>query len=98
MYEALYARIDTLFSKVTPSYAGHESEVLVLVHDCRQAIEQQLGKLGPWEAKELAFAEMAVKGQCWLKLALHCAEKALDVSLLPIDEYQAGYNYTRKPG
>lgn len=98
MYDALYERIDQMFATVTPAYAGHEGEILRLIDDCRQDIEKQMGKLGPWEIKELAYAEVAVKAHGWLKLALHCAEKALDVSQLPPEEYDAGYNYTRKPG
>lgn len=54
MYDELYARIEQMFATVTPSYAGHQGDVLVLIQDCRQAIKQQVGKLGPWETKELA--------------------------------------------
>ena len=55
---------------------------------------KEKGKLGPWEAEELEYAENAVRSN-FLMLALTATDKALAVSQLPPDEYDYGFNYTK---
>ena len=95
MYDELYAKIDAMFVLLTrEGYQGHGDEVLSLIHECRARLQAHLGNLGPWETEDLNQAEAWARvGR--LKLAVNLAEGALDVTRLPGEEYQAGYNYAR---
>jgi len=95
MYDDQYAKIEAMIAKVVDDYEGHHDGILALISECREAIKSAQAKLGPWEAENLDYAESAVKANM-LRLALVCAEKALDVSQLPEKEYEIGFNYGKK--
>jgi hypothetical protein len=95
MYDDQYIKIEAMFAKVVIDYKGHHKDILALISACREAITSAQGKLGPWETQDLDYAESAVKANM-LRLALLCAEKALDVSQLPKEEYEIGFNYGKK--
>jgi hypothetical protein len=54
------------------------------------------GKLGQWECAELDRAALAVRVN-FLTLALNGIGKAIEISQLPPDEYEFGFNYTKTP-
>lgn len=92
------ARIEALLHEVSvDGYEGRHGEVLRLIRDVRQALIAANGRLGPWEEQELQYAESAVQGN-FLRLALFTVRKAIDVSRLPREEYEQGFNYGRKQG
>jgi len=95
MYDDRYAKIEAMLAKVIVGYEGHHKDVLALISECRAAIKSVQGTLGPWETQDLDYAESAVKANM-LRLALVCAEKALEVSQLPKSEYEMGFNYSKK--
>jgi hypothetical protein len=90
------SRIEALLHEVSiDGYEGKHGEVMTLIHDVRQGLIAANGELGPWEERELRYAEAAVHGN-FLRLALVTIRKAIDVSKLPRDEYEQGFNYGRK--
>lgn len=98
MSHELAEKIQATFAELyADGYDGKHEKVLELVREARGALEASHGKLGPWEAEELARAEVAVKCN-FLRLALHEIQKAIDVSELPKAEYDYGFNYTKQRG
>jgi hypothetical protein len=86
--------IEALVHEVSvDGYEGKHGEVLGLIHDVRQRLVAANGKLGPWEEAELRYAEAAVHIN-FLRLALFTTRKAIDVSRLPPEEYNQGFNYS----
>jgi hypothetical protein len=91
------ASIEALLHEVSvDGYEGKHGEVLGLIYDVRQRLIAAKGRLGPWEDQELQYAEDAVHTN-FLRLALFTIRKAIDVSRLPRDEYEQGFNYGRRP-
>lgn len=76
-------------------YEKQHERVLALIQECRVALANTTGELGPWEAHELDYAEAAVRAN-FLRLALTAVEKAIAVSKLSNDEYEYGFNYGRR--
>ena len=95
MYEDLYARIETMLVDLVAGYDGEYGSVERLIFDCDSAIRCAWGELGPWETENLEYAKAAVRASM-LRLAVVSAEKALDVSMLPKDEYEFGFSYGKK--
>jgi hypothetical protein len=73
-------------------YGENDGTVLELIDICQSAIEQSKGELGPWEQAILDYARTAAK-EHRLMLALMSAQKALQISDLPQDEYEFGFKY-----
>ncbi len=95
--EDLEVRLLALRDRLRPGrYEGQHDAVRALIADCRTALAEVHGRLGPWEAAELDDADAAV-GCDFLDLALVSTHKALQVSLLPRDEYQHGLDYAKRP-
>lgn len=98
MSHELTEKIRAMFGELhADGYEGKHEKVLELVREARGVLVKSHGKVGPWEAEELARAEVSVKCN-FLRLALHEIEKAIDVSELPKDEYDYGFNYTKRCG
>jgi hypothetical protein len=94
--EELIGRMEQLSGQLrTGQYDGHHDAVRELIADCRRTLIEVHQRLGPWEAAELEYAEAAV-GWNFLNLAVVCAHKALQVSLLPRAEYEHGFNYPKQ--
>ena len=51
------------------------------------------GSVGLWETDELDYALRAVNSN-YLTLALACVAKSIEVSELPLSDYDSGYNYS----
>jgi hypothetical protein len=95
MYRKQMEAIAECLELVAASYEGREQDVLNVIAECQQAMEEQReGAIGPWEQRELDYAQVAVRNG-FLRLALVAAEKALVVSQLPRAEYEYGLNYGR---
>lgn len=89
----LTAKIEAMFAELhSDGYDGKHEEVLKIIRATRVALSSAEGRLGPWEAQELAYAEASVRVN-FLLLALNATAKAIAVSQLSRDEYDYGFNY-----
>lgn len=75
-------------------YEGHRAAVTAVIADAERVL-RDAGKLGKWERSELDQAMHAVQIN-FLTLALNCVGKAVEVSQLPTDDYESGFNYGKK--
>jgi hypothetical protein len=91
--EELVKRLQTISGDLLKSYERRHLDVLTAIEDARDLLRKDDGRLGKWEAVELSNAETAVASD-YLRLAVCCAMKAIDVSRLPAAEYEAGFNYS----
>lgn len=76
-------------------YDGQHDAILKLIEEARTSLTSISGQLGPWEAECLEYAGKAINDN-FLKLAITQIDKALEVSELPSNEYEAGFNYTTR--
>lgn len=94
-FDEVTAQLDAMAVELAGrNYEGKHNQVWGIIQDARRALTKARGKLGPWEAEELEYAENAVRSN-FLMLALTATDKALAVSQLPSDEYDYGFNYTK---
>lgn len=92
----LRQRIQGMFSELqVDGYEGKHDGVLDIIATARRDLTFADGQPGPWEAEELAYAETAVRTN-FLMLALNAVEKAIAVSQLPREDYEYGFNYTKR--
>jgi hypothetical protein len=97
VFEEIFARMRALAEQMRGrQYDGHHDAVLNLIHDAEKALIDVNGKLGPWERDELSRATHAARIN-FLTLALNGIGKAIDISQLPPDEYEYGFNYAKPP-
>jgi len=97
VFDEIFERINELAALTSGRrYDGHHDAVMGLVHDAKKALTTADGKVGPWERAELDRAALAVRIN-FLTLALNGIGKAFEVSQLPPDEYEFGFNYTKTP-
>lgn len=95
MFDNVMSQLDAMAAELADrNYDGKHAKVWGIIQDARCALTKEKGKLGPWEAEELEYAENAVRNN-FLMLALTATDKALAVSQLPSDEYDYGFNYTK---
>ena len=85
-------RLIDLYEDVYHAYEGRHGDVQRAIDDCREFLRGDEGELGPWERELVDRADTAVRSN-FLCLAVVCLRKALAVSDLPRDEYEAGYSY-----
>ena len=97
MFDEIFERMRVLAAQMHGRrYDGHHDAVMGLIHDAEKTLTALNGKLGPWERAELDRAALAVRIN-FLTLALNGIGKAIEVSQLPPDEYEFGFNYTKTP-
>jgi len=88
-------RIDELFFELWETgYDNRRDDVRTLIEASRAALSDAAGQLGPWESRELDYADAATNTN-FLRLALTAVRRALAVNKLTPDEYQFGFNYGR---
>ena len=98
MFDEVTAQLDAMAEELADrNYEGKHDKVRGIIQEARRALTKENGKLGPWEAEQLEYAENAVRNN-FLMLALTATDKALDVSQLPPDEYEYGFNYSKPKG
>jgi hypothetical protein len=96
MFDHIFDRMNELALQMRGRrYDGHHDAVMALIHDAEQALTPVGGRLGLWERLELDHAIQAVRIN-FLSLALNCIGKAIEVSQLPRDHYDFGFNYGKK--
>jgi hypothetical protein len=87
-------RIDEMFAKLWETgYENQHDDVRRLIAAARLALADAAGKVGPWETKELDYAEAAVTAN-FLRLALTAVKKAIAVHNLSPQEYEYGFNHS----
>jgi hypothetical protein len=93
MDRELATKIEAMFAKLrADGYDGKHEKVVKISRATRMALSPAEGRLGPWEAQELAYAEAAVRVNLPL-LTLNATAKTFAVSQLPRDEYEYGFSY-----
>ena len=91
-FDEVVAQLDTRAAELANrNYEGKRDKVWGIIQDARRVLTKASGRLGPWEAEELEYAENAVRSN-FLMLALTATDKAIAVSQLPSDEYDYGFN------
>jgi hypothetical protein len=97
-HEALYLEIqracDLLATHDGKIEDQHRAVVDELIDKCEIAAMNDEAELGMWERRELGLARAALASG-WLRLALTAAHKAVQVSELPSDQYDYGWNYSQ---
>jgi len=97
-HQAIYEAIQNASDAIARRYGKIEDEdralVAKLIDQCEIAAMNKEADLGPWERRELGLARAALASG-WLRLALTAAHKALQVSELPSDQYDYGWNYSQ---
>ena len=85
-------RVRVLYGDLIDSREEHESDLRNAIAECRVVLTSQDGHLGKWEASELEYAERLAAARFLLAAAAGIL-KAIEVSQLPKEEYEEGYNY-----
>jgi hypothetical protein len=95
--QSITGQVDDLLVQLRQSgYDGKHDRIRTLIQDCRMALVQKSGELGPWESERLDCADAAVAAN-FLRLALNEVRCADAVSKLPRDEYERGFYSNREP-
>ena len=96
MFDDLVVRIDALAKELRAGgYEDQHDAVREVIDDTQATLTRVNAELHAWETDELAYAVRAADSG-FLTLALVCTEKAIEVSQLPEEDYEIGYNYARK--
>jgi hypothetical protein len=97
MFDEIIKRMEDLAMQTRGrQYDGHHEAVIALLSDAKKALTMPDGQIRPWERAELDQAALAVRIN-FLKVALNCIGKAIEVSQLTPDYYASGFNYIKTP-
>ena len=88
--EEFWTELQNLYEELLEDYNGMQPRVLGKVEEARQLLSEN-DETGKWETELLNYAEAAGNAN-WLRLAVISVLKAIDVSQLPRDEYEWGFN------
>jgi hypothetical protein len=94
--EAIQKAFDVLAAHDGRIEDEHHALVAGLIERCEIAAMNTDAEFGPRERKELGLAR-AAHAAGWLHLSLTVAHKAVQVSELPRDQYDYGWNYSQHP-
>ena len=88
--EEFWTELQNLYEELLEDYNGKQPRVLGKVEEARQLLSED-DEIGKWETESLNYAEAAGNAN-WLRVAVLKVIEAIDVSQLPQDEYEWGFN------
>ena len=93
--EDLRTELKRLHDELLDDYDEMNSRVLNKVEEARQLLSEE-DEIGQWETELLDYAKAAVKVN-FLRVAAVSVIMAIEVSQLPPDEYDWGFNFGKRP-
>lgn len=93
--EEFRTELQKLYDELLEDYKGKNFRVLDKVEEARQLLSEN-DEIGKWETELLDYAKTAVNIN-FLCLAVASVIKAIEVSQLPPDEYEWGFNFGKRP-
>ena len=93
--EEFRTELQNLFDELLDGYKGKNVRVLAEVEEARRLFSEN-NEIGKWETELLDYAKAAATAN-FLRLAVASIIKVIEVSQLPPDEYEWGFNFGKSP-